>query len=409
MKKKKSGGILTGLILILIGICVLWYNEGRTVETQAAINEAKKQYTDISSTEINPQYDNKIIATTGDIDLTNSEMLVDDIFEISIKSSKLKRVVEMYEWEEECTTDSDNYTTCTYNKVWSESLIDSDKFEQPGYTNPKSMPYNSKEIYAENVKVGAFTLTKELISDLKYNQTKTNEQLNNEYNGISEYNIVGEYLTTAETLENPEIGTIRISFKYNVSSTVSILAVQKGNTFEEYKAKNGKPIYTLREGKLTGEQILQELTNENNMIKWILRVVGLFLNIFGISSIFSPLTRLSRKVPILGSLIGYATGTIAFILGTSLSLIVIAIAWFRFRPILSLILIIIVAGLIILLKKSKKENQQIDNQINYPENNQVQNETNPTYINNQSAITNNIMEQQVNNINQSNNSQQNSQ
>ena len=40
--KNKTGGILGGIILVIIGICLLWYNEGRTVKTQKAISEARK-------------------------------------------------------------------------------------------------------------------------------------------------------------------------------------------------------------------------------------------------------------------------------------------------------------------------------------------------------------------------------
>ena len=64
MNKKKTGGFLGGIILLLIGIAMLWNNEGRTVKVQNAINEALSSYIDISSKKINSKYEGKLIATT---------------------------------------------------------------------------------------------------------------------------------------------------------------------------------------------------------------------------------------------------------------------------------------------------------------------------------------------------------
>ena len=54
-------------------------------------------------------------------------------------------------------------------------------------------------------------------------------------------------------------------------------------------------------------------------------------------------------VPILGSIVGGAVGLISFILGLAISLVVIAVAWLRYRPTLGITLLVIVAALIILL------------------------------------------------------------
>ena len=63
----KGGGILSGLLLLVVGIGVLWYNEGRTVKTQSTINEAKKVYKDVSSEEINDKYDGNLVKRLSEI------------------------------------------------------------------------------------------------------------------------------------------------------------------------------------------------------------------------------------------------------------------------------------------------------------------------------------------------------
>lgn len=357
--KKNTSRLTIGLLFIIIGICILWFNEGRTVKQEEAIKEAKSNYIDITNEELNPKYNNKLIATIGEIDLTNSENITDGIFRIKVNSSKMKRIVEIYQWEENCDTDNN----CTYEKIWKEELNNSNDFKQKEYINPETKPYESTEIIAQNVKVGALTLNEELIRKLPYNKEVTNYQLTDEYK-TEEYKIVNQYITDAENLENPEIGNIRISFRYNISSTVSILAVQTNDTFKEYTAKNKNKIYTIREGRLNGEQLLKELSNENNTLKWILRLIGIIITISGVSGMFSTLKNITTRIPIIGNIIDLTTSIVAITIGGSISLIIILLAWLRYRPIISLILLIIIIfliiSLIILNKKQSKEKKQIN-------------------------------------------------
>ena len=357
MKKanaKKGSGILAGLLMLVAAVCLLWYNEGRTVKNQRAINEAKKNYTDVSSEKIDPNYEGKLIATKGKMDLSEADTLTDSMFGISQKAAKMSRTVEMYQWKETCETDDNNNRNCTYEKVWESSLIDSSNFEKEGHPNPSSMLCETEVLYSENVKLGAFTLPQELIKSLSYNKKKSGNELAEEYkNDVEGIAVSGNYLTNVKE-NNPEIGDIRISFEYLDEENVSVLAVQKGNTFEAFTAKNGKDIYRILSGNYTGAQILEKMTKQNNTMKWILRVVGLFLMIGGFNSIFSIITNLTDRIPILGNIVSGTTGLVSAILGFALSLLIIAIAWFRFRPLLSIALLVIVAALLMYLKVYQK-------------------------------------------------------
>lgn len=355
---KKSGGILGGLVILLIGIGLLWYNEGRTVATQSTINEAKKNYTDVSSTKIDKKYEGKLVATKGKIDLSEANSLTDSIFGINVKAAKLVRTVEIYQWEESCTTDDNDKKNCTYEKVWKDSLIDSSEFETSGHDNPTSVQYESETSIADNVKLGAFYLPEELINSLSTNKKKNNNNLTEEYkNTIEGITISGNYLTNVKD-NNPEIGNIRISFNYLDEETVSVMAVQNGDTFEAFTSKKGKDVYKIMKGNYTGAQILEKMTKTNRTWKWILRIVGILLIISAFNSMFSFITNLANKIPILGNIVSGATGLISAVLGFSLSLIIIAVAWFRFRPLLSIILLVIVIGLVVFLKVYQNKNSK---------------------------------------------------
>ena len=358
---KKSGGVLGGLILLAIGIMILWSNEGRTVKTQSAINEASKKYIQVKSDKVDSKNEGKLIATKGKLNIDGSSELKDDIFGINVKAVKMMRIVEMYQWEEKCTEEDDK-EKCTYKKTWSEEIIDSTEFTESGHSNPEDKKYESEEYIAENVKLGAFTLPNELIRTLDYDKTKGNDALTSEYNNSKEdYKVEGKYITNVK--DEPQVGDIRISYKYTTVKDASVLAVQTDDTFEAFTSKKGKDVYELVEGNKTGAQILEGMTNANKTLKWGLRILGIALVIGAFSSMFSFITNLAAKVPVVGAIVGGATGAVSTVLGLSISLIVIAIAWFRFRPIISIVLIAIVVALIVFLKiykpkETTKENKE---------------------------------------------------
>ena len=356
---KKGGGILGGLLLLVVGIGILWSNEGRTVKTQSAILEAKKSFIQVKSDTIDSKNDGKLVATKGKINIDEATELKDDTFGINVKAVKMKRTVEMYQWQETCTTDDNDKTTCTYEKVWESKLLDSSDYKESGHTNPTDMPYESEVYIADNVKLGAFTLPEELIKSLNFDKKKTSDQITAEYNNSKEdIKVDGKFLTNVKS-DGPVVGDIRISYEYTTAKNASVLAVQTDDTFEAFTSKKGKDIYTIVEGNKTGTQILENMASVNKTIKWGLRLLGSILVIGAFSSMLSFITNIAGKVPVLGAIIGGATGLVSGILGISVSLLVIAIAWFRFRPVLSIVLIIAVIALIIFLKifapKLKKE------------------------------------------------------
>lgn len=357
---KKSGGIGAGFLLLLIGIGILWYNEGRTVKNQSTINEARKNYIQVKSDTINEKNEGKLVATKGKLDLNEASELVDSKFGISAKAAKMVRTVEMYQWKEECETDDNDKKNCSYEKSWESTIIDSSEFEEGNHDNPSNMPYDTEVFLASNVRMGAYLLPDELVRQLSCDKKKNNGDLVSQYNNsVESIKVDGNYLTDVKD-NSPEIGNIRISYQYIDSGSVSVLAVQTDDTFEAYTSKNGKDVYKILKGNYTGAQILEKMTKSNKTWKWILRFVGILLVISAFSSMFSFITNLTDRIPVLGNIVGGATSIVSTILGLSLSLIIIAIAWFRYRPILSIGLIVVVIALVVLLRlysKNKKANK----------------------------------------------------
>lgn len=331
MKKEKGSSVLGGLAILVLGIGLLWYNEGRTVKATRGIMQAEKEYIEVSSKKIDSKNEGKLIATSGKLTLPDTEV-TDPNFGVSIKTAKLLRKVETYQWKEDCSTDDNNKETCTYKKEWDDELTDSSEFKESGHDNPSVAKYEEEIFIADPVKVEEFELNSDQIKKLTANEKITNLNEIDEQTGMHKE---GYYYTDVKE-NTPEIGNVRISFYYNNYKTVSVLAVQSDNSFSTYVSKTGYKINKVVEGKHSGKEILQDLSDSNKTIKWILRLVGTLLIIAGLGSLISPLQRLANYIPIIGTIFGWVTGLATFFVGIALSLIVIALAWLRYRPLMSL-------------------------------------------------------------------------
>ncbi len=361
-------GIAGGFVAILIGIVLLWWNEGNNVKNIKTTAEMSKTYIDVSSETVDSSNEGKLIATHGK--LINEVELSDITFGVTVKSPVLERIVEIYEWEEESDTDEDGNTTYRYNKVWKDSLINSSDFHQGGHQNPASMPYGSEKYTSPQVMVGAFVLSKDQINMLSTKETYTN--FNEDKVKELDYTVNGNYITNAKDLANPEIGNIRISFVYNNSNDVSVLAVQSGNSFKDFESSYGKSINRVMDGILSGKEMIKVIEKENKILKWILRAAGALIIICGVATILKPISAITSYVPILGSIVGAAVGLISFAIGLAISFIIIAIAWIRFRPILGISLLagaVILIVLLVIRGKNKKPTNVTNNADQNVENN----------------------------------------
>ncbi len=344
-------GIIVGILLLIGGIGMLWWNEQNNVKNIKNVKELRDQVVDVTSSKVDDKYEGKLIATNGKLDY-NESVLTDDTFHVSAKTPVLVRTVEVYQWVEDSET-KDDKTTYTYSKEWSEKLIDSSDFNTPsGHENPVEVKYESeKYITEETLKVGAYNL----ISDFK-NLLPANKSVGvDEVTELPEgYKINNKYITNSEDVASPKVGDIRISYTKNDYKEVSVLGKQTGDTIGEYTTKKNTNIKKLVEGTTNGEGIIGGIENANKVSKWMFRIIGTFLIVIAVGSILGPITTLIGYIPFLGKIVNSMIGVVSFLLGLSIALVIIAIAWFAARPIVSIILIAVIIALIAALVYYKK-------------------------------------------------------
>ena len=145
---------------------------------------------------------------------------------------------------------------------------------------------------------------------------------------------------------SPEVGDVRVTFEKIVPAKVSVMAVVDGDTFKPFKAKNGKRFQTLVKGKKSGDEIIEAEKEANSIILWALRILGIVMVIGGLKGIFGFIETILKVVPFIAGIFGWGVGLVCTIVGIVWSLIVIALAWLFYRPILAISLLVL-AGLLI--------------------------------------------------------------
>lgn len=350
------GGIIVGILMIIGGISLLWWNEHNNVKNIKNVKEMRDQVIDVSSTSIDTANEGKLIATSGKLDY-NESVLTDDAFKVSATTPVLVRTVEVYQWVEESET-KDDTTTYTYKKEWSEKLIDSSEFNTPtGHENPVDVKYESERFETEEtLKVGAFSLISNFKSMLNADKNVGLEESTELPEGYKVYN---KYILNCEDPSSPVVGDIRVSYTKADYKDVSVLGKQIGDEIGDYTTKNNTNIKKIVKGTTNGTGMINDIESANKFSKWMFRILGTLLIVIGVGAVLGPITTILGYIPFVGTVVNSVIGVISFLIGLGIALIVIAISWFAARPIIAICSLIGVAVIIFLLvtlvKKGKKE------------------------------------------------------
>jgi len=348
----RLGGAITGvgmgILLFLIAFPLLFWNEGRAVQTYQALVEGAGAVVLVAVETVDNANENKLVHLNGLA--TTDETLSDPDFGISANALMLNRNTEMYQWDEEKSTkttknlggSTTDETTYSYEKKWSNSLISSENFkEAAGHENPSSMLYAAQQIVAKNVTLGAFKLTKSLVTSINNNETlAVNSEIKLPAALTGKAQISNGQFYIGQNPQSPQIGDMRISFDVVKPTQITLVSQQVGDSFQPYTASNGNTIELLETGKRTAAEMFESAQTSNTIMTWILRVVGFFLMFFGVSLVLNPISVFFDFIPFLGGLTGFALQVVAFLIAAPLALFVIAIAWIFYRPLLAIGLII---------------------------------------------------------------------
>ena len=399
----------SGFVMFCLATALLWWNEGCAVKTDKMLNDAEAACVDMENpNKIDPAMDGELVCASALA--TTEDVLTDDKFGFSETAIGMSRRVEYYQWVEHAESKSEDKlggkevttTTYTYTTEWTNAPVNSTQFKDPAYQsrNFTIAQVEDGEQWAENVKFGAYKLPESLFhsmssreavvlnlnADLLTQFDKAARDVDLRINGnkavtttasqpaqvaeaveavpdsvktvvsdsIPQENKVdldyvhqqGNVLYIGRTPAAPQVGDVRVTFEKIVPAKVTIIAKVKGDTFTKFKAKNGKTFQTLVMGVQDSAEIFESEHAANNMWLWMLRILGIMLVIAGLKGIFGFLETILKVVPFIANIFGWGVGVVCTVVGVVWSLIVIALAWLFYRPLLGIALLALAGFLI---------------------------------------------------------------
>lgn len=407
--KNSLGGIGAGFVMFLGATCLLWWNEGRAVKTAKMLDEVQGNYVEMEDIKnVDPDLDGCLVHATGEA--TTTDTVCDDIFGVKDLAIGMTRTVEYYQWVEKSKSTTrdklgggeETVTTYTYERKWVSKPVESDEFHDPQYQNANKqlVTVEDQRFNATAVAFGAYELSENQIAALPC-RTNVSVSIPDETLRALDRDITTTYVrlngrnpvrpeivepaATAPVVNDtaaaeqqqkreayrallvhqqtnsiyvgtnpgvPEIGDVRITYKKAKPGKVSLIAKVNGNSFGKYVAKNGKTLSVIRTGTHSADEMFQAEKDSNSALTWGLRILGLVLVIMGLRSVFGILETLLKVVPFLANIMGFGISMICGIVGFVWSVLVIAVAWIVYRPVLGITLLVI-AALVIFAFSSK--------------------------------------------------------
>ena len=375
-------GMIGGLLMFIIGTCLLWWNEGRTVRTAKAIGDAASHVESVADvSRVDASLNGKLIHASAFAD--TKDTLTDDMFGVRELAIRLDRKVEYYQWVENAQTKErekigggkETTTTYTYEKKWVDKPVNSAEFKDPQYQSANKVlsEVEERNEMAQHVTFGAYTLPELFVASISGSEPvevrMTEEQ---RFTGNERLHMLRPKVNTETSLvhtnantvylglspNSPQVGDVRVTFTKVPPADISLIAQVDGSTFKAYRAKNGQSFSRVQMGTVSADEMIEQARSENNMLTWVLRLVGVLLIVIGLKGMFGLLPMLFKVLPFLGSIVDAGVGLVSWILGLAWSLIIIAIAWLVFRPIIGISLLVLAIAGIVFLKRRGKKNEE---------------------------------------------------
>jgi hypothetical protein len=337
-------GALIGLVLIVASIVGIFWNEGRAIATARALAEGAGAVVSVDAGKVDPANDGKLVHLSAAANTTAP--LLDPQFPVKASGLKLLRQVEMYQWRQDEHSETRNklgggqetVTTYTYTREWKSTVNDSSAFRHSdGHANPP-MAFERREFVAADAKLGAFALGPDLIAKLGDGARFDVDPSALAAQTPPERVVDGAIYIGADPA-SPRVGDLRVSYFLNPNGAVSAIARQTGDGLGPYQTKAGGTLYIIDPGSLDAAQMFKHAESENAILTWIIRAVALLAMWIGFALVFSPLSALAAVIPFLASLVGAGVGLMSFVLTLVLGPLMIAIAWFAVRPLMSIAIV----------------------------------------------------------------------
>lgn len=340
------GGVLTGLALILASIILLGWNEGRSVQSIRSNNEGARIVTPVAATALQASNEGRLVHLTAPAVADGHR--IDTDLGIQAEALGLQRKVQYFQWIETSRSETrtklgggeETVTTYAYDKAWTDSPQDSSSFHQPaGHQNPAATLADASFL-ADQARLGAFRLDRDGLQQVSA-QTPLNLTEDEARAAAAQ---LGQAVSLAENglyiganPAAPQVGDMKVTYLVAPQNQVlSVIGAQTNGVLRPYPTRAGAPLLMVTAGTASADEMFAQARSANQVLTWILRVVGVVVMIAAFGMVLAPLGVLADVVPLFGKVVRMGTGLVAAALGLCISAVVIAASWIVFRPLVGL-------------------------------------------------------------------------
>jgi hypothetical protein len=350
-------GTIFGFIAVLALPFLLFWNEGRSVQTARSLDEGLGIVIGADAARIDPQNEGRLIHVSAPLEIAGE--VSDSLSGMSAKAVRLDRVIEMYQWVERCESSSkttvggaeETVTTCNYTKEWKDSPVSSAGFKRPaGHQNP-AWSLQPQSFNIPSAQLGAFTAGSKVLGQLGDTETlpatqSALEQAKSQLGGARPLSLLDGSIYAASDPLAPQVGDLRISYRIVPGGVISAVAKQTGAELAQYQTQAGDSLLLVGRGNQPAGAMFQKAHEENAFLTWVLRAVGIGGLFIGFALLLGPIATIADVLPPVGAIIRLGTGSAALVLALLLGGFAIGVAWLWYRPLIGLAVLAATGGLV---------------------------------------------------------------
>ncbi|ACB28362.1 TMEM43 family protein [Methylobacterium radiotolerans] len=335
--------LFVGSLIVIITCVLTFVFEGYSVRVEKALNEIGARVRATPMNRYVPGLDGHLVYVAG---ATTSVGGVTDIaLGVHAAGLKLKRHVEMYQWEEREENSGSN-RRYEYRRVWSENAIASSRFHQQGYhDNPPFPQTGSQSFGAGDARINAFP-----VGAMATSRLPATDDLRPDPSVASNLqrtlgrpiHIAGGAYFAGRNPSSPQIGDLRIAYRYVPAGAASFIGKQEPAGLEPFRTHTGQAMLLAETGTHSAADLVAHGQERNQSEIWLWRAASILALFIGFFTLFMPVNILASYIPLVGGIVQGATMLMALVAALTVGPAVSALAWLTYRPIMALS---VIAGL----------------------------------------------------------------
>lgn len=319
-------GVLVGIALFFGSFVLLYWNEGRVDMSKVALKALP-----VAAEIVDAAANGQLVSVTGTV---KTDETVGDGYFLNLGDwLAIDRKVEMYAWRENKSTKTQknvggsetDTTTYTYSKGWTERPESSAEFRHPeGHENPAMPTFEGSSGRVGTAKIGAYDLA---MGEIRLPGAKDMTLNSNMVDLKDGFSLVdSRYLFKGKiSMAAPQVGDVRISYSSVPNGfDGTVFGKLEGKVIRPYMTDKGDVLHRLFYG--SRDSAIKTMSNEFQMLTWILRGVGFLMMFIGLSMVFGPVSVFLDVLPIFGTVSRAAVGGLAFVVSVPLTLVTILVS-----------------------------------------------------------------------------------